>query len=310
MPAEIEITRNVSLNISVNSAFSNVADFKNWAKWNPWSSIDKNTTLAYSDQIAEVGSSFIWTSDNPNVGNVNREIIKIENNKSITNKMTVEGRQNSSETWTFSESGQQTDVSWTIKFRLGFFFRVLAPIINLKLGSIMEDGLDNMASLYSSQDETINLKIVQETLPSQMYVIRRGNAPHNDPVAISTSLRNAYTELMDFSSYFNLIVVGPPVAINIEWGDNYVFDAGLPIADVRVPQGSGSIRFINITDGKVVKGIYTGPYEKIAPAYKIIEKYIDDNNLKTDGNSWEQYISDPQFTPRDSLVTFIFFPVK
>ena len=67
---------------------------------------------------------------------------------------------------------------------------------------------------------------------------------------------------------------------------------------------------IKKTQKEIVKAVYTGPYEKMMPAYDKVMAYIKENKLEISGRAWEQYISDPGTTPPEKLITHIYFPVK
>ena len=309
LPSEFEINRSVMIKATPSAAFKQVSNFKSWEQWNPWSALDKDMTYRYSLNDSLLGSVMKWSSNNLKVGNIERKIIDFKPDALLVNSTVIEGRPGGIEKWEFTTSDNMTLVTWSQKVRLGFFFRFMGFMIARNTGDIMNSGLQNLKT-FVERLPFVNINIYQEYIGNRTYIIKRGNAPHNDPAAISITLSNLYADLLNFANTNKLIITGQPIAINIEWGENYVFDAGLPVAPVSLIETNNNINYIKITAGKVVKGIYTGNYDSMAPAYDKILHYIRENNLVTDGFSWEEYISDPAYTSPDSLITYIYFPVK
>ena len=71
----------------------------------------------------------------------------------------------------------------------------------------------------------------------------------------------------------------------------------------------------DIQPGKVAAGKYgvchyTGPYEKMEPAYEALNNMIKENGFETTGIAYEYYLNGPQDAAPEDLKTRIEFPLK
>lgn len=77
----------------------------------------------------------------------------------------------------------------------------------------------------------------------------------------------------------------------------------------KLPEMKG-FEVVKLPPSKIITTTYYGPYEKIAPAYTALEKYLAKHNLKRE-LMLEQYVSDPMVEKDSSkLRTEIYFVVK
>ena len=61
---------------------------------------------------------------------------------------------------------------------------------------------------------------------------------------------------------------------------------------------------------KAVCGIHKGPYGSLDETYGQIYQYVADNNFEVSGAHYDFYISNPDDTPENELITKILIPVK
>ncbi|MFP4527882.1 MAG: GyrI-like domain-containing protein [Candidatus Kapaibacterium sp.] len=130
---------------------------------------------------------------------------------------------------------------------------------------------------------------------------------------IGEKLGQAYGEIMQYGQNNGIEFTGAPVAVTYEFDMQtykWIFAAGIPFESTGDFIPSGRIFVESIPASKVVKAVVVGPYEDSETAYTKIGKYMEENGLEENGNSWEEYISDPTNTPPEELVTHIYFPVK
>jgi effector-binding domain-containing protein len=117
---------------------------------------------------------------------------------------------------------------------------------------------------------------------------------------------------MSFIGSNKLKVSGAPFSITVKWDSvtmSSIMDIGIAVENAV--NGKGRIQVQNFPEQKVMMAHYFGPYEKIAPAYQILEQYIEENDKVIVGAPWEIYITDPM-TEKDTMKweTSILFPVK
>jgi effector-binding domain-containing protein len=103
--------------------------------------------------------------------------------------------------------------------------------------------------------------------------------------------------------------VGPPAAVYHAWTEASVdLELGFPVAgDFQEAQG---VRPGMLPGGRVAIVLYTGPYDRIEPAYKAVQEYAESLELALAPMMWERYLTDPQQEPDlDKHLTQIVWPL-
>jgi effector-binding domain-containing protein len=102
---------------------------------------------------------------------------------------------------------------------------------------------------------------------------------------------------------------GPPFAAyyNMDM-QNLDVEIGFPVSKVLI--GKDDIQAGEIPEGKYAACIYTGPYNKIEPAYDALAKWMEERGHVAKGVAYEFYLNDPAETPAEALLTQILFPLE
>lgn len=74
--------------------------------------------------------------------------------------------------------------------------------------------------------------------------------------------------------------------------------------------GKGEIKASRIPGGKTGTCLYTGPYQKMPPAYEALTRLIAEKGLEPTGVAYEVYYNSPMDTEPSKLQTLILFPLK
>jgi effector-binding domain-containing protein len=82
---------------------------------------------------------------------------------------------------------------------------------------------------------------------------------------------------------------------------------GFPVAHTL--PGRGNIQASELPSGKVASCLYTGPYDKVAPAYEALTQWIEEMGYTATGVAYEIYLNEPSDTPPEKLKTQIAFPL-
>lgn len=89
--------------------------------------------------------------------------------------------------------------------------------------------------------------------------------------------------------------------------ENLDVEMGFPVS--RELPARGEIKPSTLPAGPAARTTFTGPYEKMAPAYDELGKFITDNGREATGVAIEYYLTGPD-TPLEKQVTRIVFPIK
>jgi effector-binding domain-containing protein len=144
--------------------------------------------------------------------------------------------------------------------------------------------------------------ILEDKLAQPTICIRTrtpvGNLPH--------ILGNAFESLINYLAETDTIPTYAPYVgyFNMDMQDLDI-EIGYPVAQPLA--GKNELKSSEIPAGKQVSCIYTGPYNKIEPAYEAIMKWITENGYTPTGVCYEFYLNDPHTTPENELLTKIVF---
>jgi effector-binding domain-containing protein len=89
---------------------------------------------------------------------------------------------------------------------------------------------------------------------------------------------------------------------------NLDIEIGFPVA--RPLPGKGPVQPGMIPAGMVATCMYTGPYDKMEPAYQQLTAWIQEKGYEPTGIVYEFYLNDPAATPPEELLTQIVFLLK
>ncbi|MBZ9571534.1 GyrI-like domain-containing protein [Methanobrevibacter sp. TMH8] len=105
-----------------------------------------------------------------------------------------------------------------------------------------------------------------------------------------------YPEDIPFVRYFNMDM------------ENLKVEIGFPV--YKELPGKDDIEFSYIDEMKVVWAIYQGAYQEMGESYDKIIKWIEDNNITTNGTFLEYYYNSPEEISEDKLLTEIIMPLE
>ena len=152
------------------------------------------------------------------------------------------------------------------------------------------------------------MEITIENVPSEPMIGVVDSV--SDMSQISAKLGAAYEDIMKFVEQNKLEYAGYPFAVTTAYSENsWSFIAGIAVKSAP-EQCAGRVIVGKTPSGKAVKGVALGSYAQMQKYYEEVLSYIKANNLEICGNSWEVYLNDPNETPEDQLITWIYFPVK
>jgi len=309
LPDELKVEESIVINKSAYVPFDYVSDLRKWEEWSPLFLLDNDMKPEFSGPNSGIGSSLKWSGSN---SDMKSGLIVCSDNipfKNIEQILTINGNEGTLSSFKFEKYEDNTKVIWELSCEFGFFYRWMRFFAKSSLEAFMINGLEKL-KVTSESIEDFHLDITLSEIEGMTLISVRDTTSHDDMEGIGRSLSQAYSEIMSFIDINKIPILGPPVSINIEWLERYIFDAGIPVYLIRIPKMTGRLNLVTIEEGWVVKGTYMGPYDRIAPAYESIHAYITENNLEIRGFSWEEYINDPGITPADSLITNIYFPVN
>ncbi len=146
LPSSYRVERAIEINKAPEVVFTQVSDFNNWLKWNPWSEMEPTAKNTITGEARQAGSSWAWEGKVVGAGSMTFE--KIEPNQRIESKLvfTAPQQAQAQDSWTFAPTAVGTNVIWHneggLDYPLGRYFGLMMD--GSILGPQFEKGLANL----------------------------------------------------------------------------------------------------------------------------------------------------------------------
>lgn len=127
-------------------------DLRNWAEWNPWSEIDPNAALEFSDPASGEGAWYSWEG-NEEMGSGKMTIASIGAARVDYDLEFIEPFEGAADvTITWEPSGEGTEVTWSMEGQNTFGSKVASLFVDFE-SAITKDFEDGLANLEAAATE-------------------------------------------------------------------------------------------------------------------------------------------------------------
>jgi hypothetical protein len=160
------------------------------------------------------------------------------------------------------------------------------------------------------------LDVREVSVPSALVIeleMQSGTAPGE----IAGAMGNGFATLMRFVHAHKLVITGAPRAIYQSWsGAGTRFSVAMPIVDAIPDILEQGVTIACIPEQRALRFTHHGSYQAIKDTYARIDTWLRKRGaIKTDADwaryapLWEEYVSDPNTTPEEELMTYIYLPL-
>jgi len=149
LPQQVTVARSVEINATAGDVFPHVNSLKAAQKWSPWMERDPDVKTTYSGPDSGVGSKLAWSSEHPQVGNGNQEIILSEPDQRVETALDFGEMGLAKAGFLLEENAGVTTVTWTLDTDMGSnpVGRWMGLMMDRWVGADYELGLSNLKSL-------------------------------------------------------------------------------------------------------------------------------------------------------------------
>ena len=312
LPSKVHLERSVEINRDKATVFNVINSLGNFNKWSPWYELDVNAEYSLSGPQAGVGSKLEWHG-NESVGDGVNEIIEsVENDHTKTRMFFGKSDAPAYSVISLTQNGDKTKVTWAFEndFGMNVFYRYFGLVIEDMIAPDYEKGLKKLKTYVESlpKNDFSALSIV--TTPKQAVYTFESSATIGED-DISKIIGDAYQKIISFLVANNIEMSGSPKIINLNFEEKYFdFLAAIPVANNEKEDESGIIKASQMYAGKAIKLIHKGSYKNFKKSYEMLNEYLAYNKLEKNGNSWEDYVTDPAKVAESDLITHIYQPIK
>ncbi len=139
----------------------------------------------------------------------------------------------------------------------------------------------------------------------------------SEPNEIASVMEATFGKLCMLIEEYDVTPGGPPRAVYTSYGPEGIqFVVAMPLAQApaeSVETDEASIG--TLPGGPALRFTHHGPYAELMKTYGLITKYMIAKGLMESEAGWagympmwEEYVNDPETTPEDQLLTYIYLP--
>lgn len=133
-----------------------------------------------------------------------------------------------------------------------------------------------------------------------------------------TQISEAFGKLYSWIGEKGLMPAGPPLGLYFNMpgqvpDEELLWELRSPIAGDVAPSGPDEQEGLGVKQLEAIQVAATthrGPFEEVGKTYEALGGWIAENGYEINGPTEEVYLSDPNATPPEQLVTEIRFPVR
>ena len=149
-PAHYQVERSATINAPAPTVFALVNDFHKWDSWSPWAKMDPAMKQTFEGASAGTGAMYSWAG-NSQVGEGRMTIIESRPSDLIRIKLEfIKPFAATNVTdFTFTPSGNSTNVKWTMSGENNFIGKAFSLFMNMDkmIGADFEKGLAQMKTV-------------------------------------------------------------------------------------------------------------------------------------------------------------------
>lgn len=301
------VDRSIKIDAPVADVFSKLNDFNHWQPWSPWLIQEPEAKVTVADDT----KSYSWEGNR--IGSGQMKIEKEEANKSIHyDLLFLKPWKSKAKTWfEFSEEGGGTKVTWFMDSSLPFFMFWMKKQMNAFIGMDYERGL-NMLKDYvekGSVPSQVELKGVQSFGPAK-FVAKKTRATIEN---MGSTMEKDLADLMGWAAE-NGGYHGYPITVYHKWdmvNRQVEYTTGVPLKDIPSELKPG-FTTLEIPELQAYTVQHKGEYKHLGNGWSTGMNLSQNKVFKSSKKQhpFELYVSDPQDTKPEDIITEIHFPVK
>jgi hypothetical protein len=304
----VRVTQSRVIDAPVEQVFAKVANFQQWAAWNPWLAHEPGAELTVTGAGGQPGSECAWDSDKAGMGVIRLArsvpLKSIEQHMQLKQPFVVNGRSH----WTFTERDGKTEVTWQIKARVAFTMRAFSQTVKGALELDSRYGLDRLASLLEPTDAPrYQLSVLgPQEVPACRYVYQTYQGTIK---ALPDAMRQCHADLHAQLEKLGIQPTGAPLALytktNIKLRTTVCL-MGLPVGDAEV----GDMPVRNMPAQRVFRVALQGGPAALELAWYLAMQRMTQDKLKPDQRlpPFETYVFSASTAPSNDWITEVNVP--
>jgi effector-binding domain-containing protein len=316
LPSSAHVERSTTIDAPPATIFALLNGFRSFNKWSPWAQRDPQAEYIYEGPDSGVGATMRWASQNPQMGSGFQKITASEPYKGIQTHLDFGSQGTAQAFFDLEPAAAGTVVTWGFDtdFGVNLVSRYMGLMFDNWIGADYEAGLANLKILAEGlpkQDWTDLEIAVVDVEPAVIVYTATGSTW--DPAAIGEAYAEAYRQIVSFLAANKLESSGSPLAVTTSSNEEgWQFDAGIAIDEMPAIEidPASPIQIRQTRGAMAVRGVSVGSYADLSADWDKVRAWIAAHGYEEAGLPWEEYVSDPEDTPEEELITHLYLPVS
>jgi DNA gyrase inhibitor GyrI len=310
-PGEIRVRRSLLVGCDRAEIFNYVSDLRSWREWSPWLLHEPDARLDFSDAPDQQGGWYAWDGQLIGAGRITHRRLDAPERIEQRIVFTRPFKSSSAVSWEFVEGPSGTEVVWTMRGRMPFLLRFLAPTINASIEKDFEIGLVLLRARLDPSADRLQIRFLGENeYPAQNAMTIRFAGGLD---AMVEAMKQAFPRLVSAAAERGIAPDGPLFAAYHKADprrDQFECDMALP-----VPEGTDAGEFTvrQLGGGRYYLAEVQGSYDFLSPAWYSIMGHLRMAKLTWDRRrpSLEVYAVDPSAAAdSNDILTRIYVPIR
>lgn len=305
-----DLSRSITIDVSIEKVRPLIEDFSYWAAWSPWSIIHPEHESTIEGSKGQVGQVMSWNSEVIGSGKMTLEkrdgdhfdydlqFFKPFKSKAKSSLILETLSENQTKvTWTMASSMPaflffmvKTMKSWIeMDYDRGLkMLKAMAENGVIKANTNCEGVVDFEGFSYVGLQNTSSMELMPENMTKDFSKLMEEMDKNS---ARAEKWISVYTKVDMANKLFTYVAAAS--------------DEGLQDKSLPSPFIKGTIR-----SGKMFKVTHKGSYDFLGNAWSMGMMHTRAKKLKMNGKPFEFYVNSPKDTSEEDLITHIYFPVK
>jgi DNA gyrase inhibitor GyrI len=161
-PGDINVRRSLLVRCSPGAAFEHARDLREWRHWSPWLLHEPGAELTYSDDPTSAGGWYAWSGTLIGAGRVTH--VALHPPERIEQRIVFKRPFNSTAavSWEFAVTEQDgapaTETFWTLRGRMPWLLRFLAPMFSRLIAKDYELGLVRLRAVLDPSAPKLDIR--------------------------------------------------------------------------------------------------------------------------------------------------------
>jgi hypothetical protein len=148
LPKTYSVSRTKLINAPASTVYTNIADFNNFLKWNPWTKMEPSAKVEISGTPAQPGHLWKWKGEETGEGQMEIQKVQPYSEVDFILTFTTPYESSANNTFNLKPLGDKTEVTWTINGSgSSAMERWMYLNMDNMLGKDFESGLENLKNL-------------------------------------------------------------------------------------------------------------------------------------------------------------------